>query len=99
MSGQIDAVVLQGSTLRVVVPDPPAIESTTLAVATALRVFERYPILDRLTLVVANTEISISREEVERVLGSEGFEPLQDWVRRRQVLARVAEAFREESPA
>jgi len=95
----LDAVALEGRMLHVTAREPLPAEPRVLAVATAIRVFERYPILDRLTLTVGSTEISLGREQVERLLGPEGFASLGEWGRWRQVLARAIQAYTGETPA
>lgn len=98
MKEQIDAVALEGSTLRVTAQRPLPVEPDVLAVATAIRVFERYPILDRLALVVGGAEIALSREEVERWLGPAGFASLKEWGGWRRALARAIQAYEGERP-
>ncbi len=78
MRDRLEAITLEGRTVRVTARDPLPVEPRVLAVAAAMRVFERYPVLTRLTLTVGDTEVSASREEVERLLGPEGFAALQD---------------------
>src|SRR5437899_1174873 len=63
-------------------PDPPAaltaalapalpVDARTLTAATASRVFDRYPVIDRVIMVTGANKISLSREQVERLLRSE----------------------------
>ena len=99
MREHLDAVALEGRMLHVTAREPLPAEPRVLAVATAIRVFERYPILDRLTLTVGNTEITLGREQVERLLGPEGFASLREWGRWPQVLARAIQAYTGETPA
>ena len=89
----IDVVAIQGRTLQITAHGPQAVDPPTLAVATALRVFVRYPVLDRLVLSIGADEIRLSRGEIERLLGGEGFAALQDRRRWRQILARVVQAY------
>ena len=97
MREQIDSVTLQGPTLRVVAREPLAVEPKPLLVATAIRVFERYPILSRLVLTIGGSpEIAVSRDEVERLLEPDGFASLREWGRWRQVLARAVQAYTQE---
>ena len=53
---------------------PLPAERETLALATAIRVFERFSVLDTVVLAGGEGEVSVSRAEVERVLAPEGFE-------------------------
>src|SRR5262249_41758422 len=46
----VDSISLSGSTLRVITPEPLPADRATLAVASAIRVFERFPALDGLVL-------------------------------------------------
>ncbi len=91
MRSWIDAVTLVGSTLRVIVPSPLPADRDTLAVASALRLLERFPALDGLVLVAEGGEVSLARAEVERLLAPEGFPALQDRGRWPQVLARAVQ--------
>lgn len=94
MREQIDGVALEGQRLRVTARRPLPVEPSTLALATAIRVFEHYPILDRLTLTISDeeTEVTFTREEIERLLGPAGFAALKAWGGWRQVLARAVQA-------
>ena len=92
MSEPIEAVALEGQTLRVIARLPLPVEPRTLAVAAAVRLFERYPVFDRLTLTVGSSETRVSRETISRVLGPGGFGPLKDPARYRQVLYDALQA-------
>lgn len=87
MRERIEALALEGRTVRVTARDPLPVEPRVLALAAAIRVFERYPVLHRLTLTVGGTEATGSREEVERLLGPEGFSALKDRDRWQRLLA------------
>lgn len=91
MRGEIEAVTLAGPVLRVSVREPLPLEPWMLAVATAIRAFERYAILNQLILTVGQKEIGVSRKEVERLLAPDGFAQLKEWGGWRQVLARIAQ--------
>ncbi len=96
MRDQIEAIALEGQTLRVTAGESLRVEPRVLALATALRVFERYPVLDRLALARSGAEIVVTREEVTRLLGPEGFAPLSDRKRFGEILARGAASAGEE---
>jgi len=85
----VDAVSLAGSTLRVTAPEPMPAELDTLAVASAIRVFERFPALDGLVLISGGGEVSLSRADVERLLGPDGLLALRDRGQWPRVLARA----------
>jgi hypothetical protein len=89
MRSWIDAVTLVGSTVRVTLPSPLPADRDTLAVASALRVFDRFPALDGLVLVSDGVEVALSRADVERLLAPDGFPALQERGRWPQVLARA----------
>lgn len=89
MKAWIDTISLAGSTLRVSAPEPLPADRSTLAVASAIRVFERFPALDGLVLAGGDGEVSMTRARIERLLAPEGFDVLQDRARWRQVLARA----------
>jgi hypothetical protein len=85
---RIETVALEGQNLHVAAREPLGVEPRLLALAAAIRVFERYPVLTQLTLSVASRDVVVSRDEVLQLLGPEGFAPLNDRERFRQVLAR-----------
>jgi hypothetical protein len=85
----IDTISLAGSTLRVTAPEPGPADRITLTVASAIRVFERFPALDGLVLAGGDGEVSLTRADIERLLAPEGFAVLQDRTRWPQVLARA----------
>ena len=89
MRSWIDAVTLVGSTVRVTLPSPLPAARDTLAVASALRLFDRFPALDGLVLVADGEEVALSRADVERLLAPDGFSALQERGRWSQVLARA----------
>ena len=89
MRDRIEAVALEGQNLRVTAREPLGVEPRMLALAAAVRVFDQYPVLDRLTLTAGGSDIVVSREEVHRLLGSDGFAPLKDRERFRQFLTRA----------
>jgi len=97
VSEQIEAVALEGQTVRVTARLPLPVEPRTLAVAAAIRLFERYPVFDRLTLTVGRTETRVSRETISRVLGPRGFAALKDPARYHQALYDALEAQRAEA--
>jgi hypothetical protein len=99
MRDRIEVVVLEGQHLRVTAREPLGVAPRLLALAAAIRVFERYPIVDRLTLSSGETSIAVSREEVHLLVGPDGFAPLKDRDRFRQLLTRaLAEDGGESSP-
>jgi hypothetical protein len=87
----IDSISLAGSTLQVTAPEPLPADRITLAVASAIRVFERFPALDRLILAGSDGEVPMTRANIERLLAPEGFAALQDRGRWPQVLARAVQ--------
>jgi hypothetical protein len=90
---QIEAVTIDGRALRVLIREPLRVEQHVLALATALRVFERYPVFDELTLVAGRQETRLSRQEIERLLGSDGGRAVLERRRWPQTLARVVQSF------
>lgn len=89
----IEAVTLEGQNVRVSARDPLPVDPKTLAIAAAIRVFERYPALVRLTLSVGNDQLTVSREEVDRLLGPDGFGRLKDRETAREVMERAIREF------
>jgi hypothetical protein len=68
-------------------------ERATLAVASALRVLDRFPALDGLTLASGGVEVTLRRVDVERLLAPDGFPALGDRGRWPQVLARAVRRY------
>ena len=93
MKERVDIVSLAGSTLRVIAPEPLPADRATLAVATAIRVFERFSALDGLVLNCGDSEVPVTRAEVERLLAPDGFAVLQDRGRWRQLLSRAMQRY------
>lgn len=93
MKAWVDAISLAGSTLRVTAPGPLPAERDTLAVATAIRVFERFQALDDLVLAGADGEVTVTRGTVERLLAPEGFAALREPSRWPDVLARAVQRY------
>jgi hypothetical protein len=91
MRSWIGAVSLSGPTLRVSVPEPLPADRHALAVASAIRVFQRFPALDGVVLSGGGAEVTLSRVDVERLLEPEGWRTLEDRGRRPEVLARAVE--------
>jgi hypothetical protein len=89
----VDAVGIAGSTLRVTAPDPLPAERDTLAVATAIRVFEHVRALECLVLLGGRRESSLTRADVEGLLAPLGFAALRDRGRWPQVPARAVQRY------
>jgi hypothetical protein len=89
----IDTVSLSGSTLRVGVPESLPADGDALAVASAIRVFERFPALEAFVLVAGGDEVSLARADVERLLAPEGWLALEDRGRWPEVLARAVQRY------
>ena len=89
----IEAVTLEGQNVRVSARDLLPVDPKALAIAAAIRVFDRYPALVHLTLSVGNEQLTVSREEVERLLGPEGFGRLKDREGCREILERAILEF------
>jgi hypothetical protein len=91
----VDAVSLVGPALRVTAPGRLPAEQDTLAVATAIRVFERFQALADLTLAGEDGDVTLTRDEVERLLAPEGFAALRERGRWPQLLARAVQRHAE----
>jgi hypothetical protein len=96
---RIETVALEGQNLRVAAREPLGVDARLLALAAAIRVFERYPVLAQLTLTAGGSDVVVSRDEVTRLLGPDGFAPLKDRERFREVLARGLAREGPEAPA
>ncbi|PYM66839.1 MAG: hypothetical protein DMD79_02210 [Candidatus Rokuibacteriota bacterium] len=93
MREHLEAIDIDGRTLRVSVREPLEVELHVLALATALRVFERYPVFDELTLGDGVTETRLTRQEIERLLGADGWGAIRERGRWRQTLARIVQTY------
>lgn len=93
MKELIESVAFEGTRLTVTVRLPFPVDAAALAVATAIRVFERYAVMDRVAVVSEAGEVSLSRDQVERPFHSDGLGALQDPRQWRQALARAMQAF------
>jgi hypothetical protein len=89
----VEAVSLGGSTLRVTAPDPLPAERATLAVASAIRAFERFQALDTLVLAGGAADVRVTRADVEILLAPDGFSAVRDRGRWPQVLARALQRY------
>jgi hypothetical protein len=89
----IEGLSLAGRTLRVTARDPLPADAVTLAVATAIRVFERFGVLDALVLAGEHGELRLSRAEVERLLAPDGFPAREERTRWPQILARAVQRY------
>lgn len=93
MREQLDGVVLDGTILRVHARAPLPADTPTVAVATAIRVFERFPVIHAIGLVVGETETRLTRGEVEELLRPDGFAGLRERGRWHQILSRAVQAY------
>ncbi len=89
----IESVTIEGTGLTVTLSPTLPVDVRTLAVATAIRALDRYPVLDRVTLLSGETEISLPRAEVEELVQPDGVAVARESDRWRQVLARAVERF------
>jgi len=71
MKNLIESLALEGTALTVALAPALPVDARTLTAATAIRVFDRYPVIDRVIMVTGANKISLSREQVERLLHSE----------------------------
>jgi hypothetical protein len=89
----IETVTLEGQQVRVSARHPLPVAPRALAIAAAIRVLERYPALDRLTLAVGDEHVDVSRADVDRLLGPDGMAQLKDRDGAREVLERAIREF------
>ena len=86
----IESLALEGTALTVTLAPTLPVDARTLAAATAIRAFDRYPVVDSVIIVTGATTLSLSREQVEHHLRSETPVSLDGKQRWRQAVARVA---------
>ncbi len=90
MRGLIESLALEGSALTVTLALTLPVDGRTLTAATAIRVFDRYPVIDRVIIVTGADKVSLFREQVEHLLRSETLAGLDGKQRWRHAVARVA---------
>lgn len=93
MRHAIQAVTLEGRQVDVRVGEPLPCDPRALAVVAAIRVFARYPVLDRVRLLAGSTEVAVTREEALALLGPRGFGALREPEGARQALADALRAY------
>ena len=89
----IESVTIEGTALTVALSPTLPVDVPTLAVATAIRALDRYPVLDRVTVRSGSTEIGLSRGEVEQLVQPDDVVAAGEPDRLRHVLARAVERF------
>src|SRR3989442_13183137 len=67
MTGPIESIALEGTALTVTLAPALPVDGQALATATARRVFDRYPVIDRVILVTGSNE----GPEITRVFEAE----------------------------
>ena len=72
MKDRLQGVRLEGGCLRLAVSEAVDVELHVLAVATRLRVFERYPVPDEMALEARAALARVVQSEVEELLGRDG---------------------------
>jgi hypothetical protein len=86
----IESLALEGTALAVTLGPTLPVDARTLAAATAISVFDRYTVIDRVTIVIGADQVSLSREQVQHLLRSENLAGLDGKQRWRHAVARVA---------
>lgn len=89
----VESVAIEGVALTVALSPTLPVDVPTLAVATAIRALDRYPVLDRITVRSGATEIGLSRGEVEHLVQPDDVAAAREPNRWRQMLARAVERF------
>ncbi len=89
----VESVAVEGMALTVALSPTLPVDVPTLAVATAIRAFDRYPILDRVTVRSGSTEIGLSRGEIEHLVQPDDVAAAREPDRWRQMLTRTVERF------
>jgi hypothetical protein len=89
----VESVAIEGMALTVVLSPTLPVDVPTLAVATAIRALDRYPILDRVTVRSGAAEIGLSRVEVEHLVQPDDVAAAREPDRWRPMLARAVTRF------
>jgi hypothetical protein len=90
MKGLIQSLALEGTALTVTLAPTLPVSARTLSAATAIRVFDRYPVIDRVSIVTGANTVSLSREQVEHLMSPENPARPEGTQRWRQAVTRVA---------
>lgn len=98
MTERVERVSLEGRTVRVAVRVPLPVGARLLAAAAALRVFERYPVFDRLVVEGAGVAVEVTRADAARVLAPDDVATLRDPARFRAAAYALAERASGEAP-
>jgi hypothetical protein len=93
MKELIESVAIEGAGLTVTLSSTLPVDVRALAVATAIRALDRYPVLDRVIVRSGTTEIALPRAEVERLVQPDSVAVARESDRWRQMLARAVERF------
>ena len=88
--GLLESLALEGTALTLTFAPTLPVNARTLAAAAAIRVFFRYKVIDRVSIVTGADKVSLSRVEVEHLLRSENLARLDGMQRWRHAVARVA---------
>jgi hypothetical protein len=88
-----ESVALDGTALTVRLAPPLPVDGRMLSAATAIRVFERYAVIERLTIVAGAVQVSLSRTHVEDLLGAPDLAALDATQRRWQGIVRLADTL------
>jgi hypothetical protein len=89
----IESVAVEGMALTVTLSPTLPVDVPMLAVATAIRALDRYPVLDRVTVRSGSTEVGLSRGEIEQLVQPDDVAAAREPDRWRQVLVRAVERF------
>ena len=89
MKTRASSVALDGTTLRIGMAPALPSDPSVLAVAAALRLLARYPVIDRVLLGDHATEVGFTREQIERLLHPDGFAALDIPGAWSEILARA----------
>jgi hypothetical protein len=93
VSAITESVALDGTALTVRLAPALPFDGRMLSAATAIRAFERYPVIDRLTIVAGAAQVTILRLHVEDLLGAPDLAALDATQRRWQGIVRLADTL------
>lgn len=94
MRARVEAVTIEATRIAARVRVAGGADAATLAVATALRLFARYPVVDRFTLTGHGADLEVSRAQAEAWLAPDGLAAVNEPAGWAEAVARAVTAFR-----
>jgi hypothetical protein len=95
MKSPVESISLDGMEMRLVLRSPIPADGKALAAAAAVRILERYPVIQTVVSVWGHAQFEVTREEVERLLRPDGLAALADRARWQDLINKLTLSQRE----